>query len=72
MAAAASQRRRGVLARTQDLTARETACCTFFDFDVQLVAGEVLVDVRVSDGHTPVLDALQRQADSAATSGSAW
>jgi hypothetical protein len=47
---------------TQDLTARETECCSFFSFTVALVDGAVRVDVQVPAAHVDVLDALADRA----------
>ncbi|OLT23773.1 hypothetical protein BJF78_31620 [Pseudonocardia sp. CNS-139] len=57
----------GVEERARDLTAREAACCTFFDFAVRCAAGDVVVDVRVPPAHVAVLDGLAAQAEAART-----
>lgn len=44
----------------QDLVARETACCSFFSFDVRASDSGTDVLVRVPEEHAPVLDALER------------
>jgi hypothetical protein len=44
--------------RARDLVARETACCSFFTFDVHHES-DLVVDVRVPDARVDVLDALQ-------------
>ena len=36
----------GVADSTADLTARESACCSFFAFEIGTIGPEVLVDVR--------------------------
>jgi len=54
--------RDGVEARLRDLTAREAACCGFFDFTVHHAEGEVVVDVRVPADKTVVLDGIAAQA----------
>jgi hypothetical protein len=52
----------------RDLTARETACCSFFTF--RLTTGDPLrLDVSVPPAHRDVLDALARRA--ARTAGGA-
>ncbi|SCG72873.1 hypothetical protein [Micromonospora inositola] len=58
----------GAEAATRDLTARESACCSFFSFTVAHAAGGVRVDVRVPPAYVAVLDAL---ADRAAAARSA-
>ena len=55
----------GVEARARDLTARESACCSFFDFDVHRETGEVVVDVRVPESRVAVLDGLTARAEAA-------
>jgi hypothetical protein len=55
----------GVEAGARDLTAREASCCSFFDFDVHRVDGEVVVDVRVPASRVVVLDGLTAQAEAA-------
>jgi hypothetical protein len=49
-----------------DLTARETACCSFFTFTVQAVEGAVLLDVSVPPAYVDVLDGLAQYAASSA------
>jgi hypothetical protein len=48
----------------RDLTARETACCSFFTFTFAPADGAVLVDVEVPAAHVEVLDALADRAAS--------
>jgi hypothetical protein len=56
----------GVAGRTRDLAARETACCSFFEFTVDdRVADVVVLDVAVPPSHAPVLDALAALAERA-------
>jgi hypothetical protein len=43
-----------------DLVARETACCSFFSFDVRASDAGTDVLVQVPEEHAPVLDALVR------------
>lgn len=60
----------GVEARTRELTARESSCCSFFDF--QLTPGEdrLVLDVRVPEARTEVLDGLARRAEAVRGGGS--
>jgi hypothetical protein len=51
---------------TADLTARETECCSFFDFAITDFADRVVVDVVVPASYSAVLDGLARQAADAA------
>ena len=51
-----------VEAAVRDLTARETACCSFFSFAVAADEKAVGVDVTVPATHIDVLDALAAQA----------
>ncbi|WIM92793.1 hypothetical protein ACTOB_004748 [Actinoplanes oblitus] len=64
----------GLAETVRDLTARESACCSFFGFTVTAepaVAGEsVTLEVQVPRQHTAVLDALVRRAVTAAAAGS--
>ncbi|MGC1212108.1 MAG: hypothetical protein WA890_12685 [Micromonospora sp.] len=53
----------GAEAAVRELTARESACCSFFDFTVAAAAaGTVRVDVRVPPAYVAVLDALAGRA----------
>lgn len=47
-----------VPARTADLIARESLCCSFFDFTLRVSGGAVELEVAVPEGYEPVLDAL--------------
>jgi len=49
----------GLEAQARDLTARESSCCSFFDFTVTKDAGQVTVGIRVTDQHASILDSLQ-------------
>jgi hypothetical protein len=49
----------GLEARARDLTARESSCCSFFDFNVARDADQVIVGIRVPDQHTSILDSLE-------------
>ncbi|WP_174531248.1 hypothetical protein [Micromonospora maritima] len=47
----------------RDLTARESACCAFFTFDLARADDRALtLDIRVPAAHTDVLDALAVRA----------
>jgi hypothetical protein len=46
------------LAVVRDLTARESECCSFFDFSVTGSDGEVELTIAVPPAHVDVLDAL--------------
>jgi hypothetical protein len=55
-------------ATVADLVARETACCSFFDFALgHGDDGRLWVDVRVPAGREAVLDGLARLATAAAS-----
>jgi hypothetical protein len=62
----------GLTASVRELTAAETACCSFFAFTITPLPPNpgdvetVMLDVRVPDAYTPVLDALVRRASSTA------
>jgi hypothetical protein len=49
----------------RDLIARETACCSFFSFDVRASDSVTDVLVQVPEQHSAVLDALSERAESA-------
>lgn len=54
-------------ATVRDLAARETECCSFFTFDVNVVPpGQVRLDIEVPAGQIAVLDALEARAGSLA------
>jgi hypothetical protein len=46
----------------RDLTARETACCSFFTFDFAIGADTVQLDVTVPPAQVEVMDALAARA----------
>jgi hypothetical protein len=46
----------------RDLTAREMACCSFFQFDFTVVKNAVQVDVAVPSAQVKMLDALATRA----------
>jgi hypothetical protein len=54
--------RPGVAEQAADLTARESACCSFFAFGLARAGGELLLDVGVPEAHVDVLDGLERLA----------
>jgi hypothetical protein len=47
-----------VPARAADLVARESRCCSFFDFALRMSGGTVALEVAVPGEYGPVLDAL--------------
>jgi hypothetical protein len=53
------------------LVARETACCSFFTFDLRASASAAgtELEVRVPPSQVAVLDAMQQRADAARTDG---
>jgi thioredoxin len=55
----------GVEATTRDLTARESSCCSFFDFGLTAAEGGLTLDVRVPEARVEVLDGLARRAEAA-------
>jgi hypothetical protein len=53
----------GVAAATRELIARETTCCSFFDFTLTGTADQLLLlEVRVPEAQIGVLDGLQARA----------
>lgn len=50
--------------RARDLAARETECCSFFDFAVTTGEAEVVLRVEVPAQHADILDSLQVMAGS--------
>ncbi len=58
----------GSFDHAQDLAARETLCCSFFDFEVREESDEVTIDVRVPAAHVAVLSALVSLANTAGDS----
>lgn len=54
-----------VEASARELIARESSCCSFFDFELTAVHGGLLLDVRVPDTRVEVLDGIARQAQAA-------
>jgi hypothetical protein len=55
-----------LLPRIAELTARESECCSFFEFTVTQAGDAVQVDVVVPDARADVLEGLARQAAAAA------
>jgi hypothetical protein len=51
----------GLESRVRDLARRESACCSFFTFDVSVSGACVTLDAQVDARHVPVLDALARR-----------
>lgn len=59
---------RSAEARARELTAKETDCCSFFDFTfAPTVEEHISVDVSVPEAHVPVLDALAARAQERAS-----
>jgi hypothetical protein len=56
----------GIEEATRDLTARETACCSFFSFGLTPGADGLTLDVEVPAAHVRVLDGLAARAVEAA------
>ena len=52
-----------------ELTARESACCSFFAFTVSAVDARTELEVRVAASRASVLDALQQRADAVRAGG---
>jgi thioredoxin len=52
-----------VEATTRELTARESSCCSFFDFQLTPTEGGLVLDVRVPQARIEVLDGLARRAE---------
>ncbi|WP_217212925.1 hypothetical protein [Streptomyces sp. AC550_RSS872] len=48
--------------RVRDLAERESGCCSFFTFEVTVVAGAVRLDIGVDAVHEAVLEALAERA----------
>ena len=55
-----------LMATVADLTARETACCSFFTFTLSEDSDALQLDVTVPFAYVEVLDRLARQAATAA------
>jgi hypothetical protein len=52
-------------ARTAELVAAETSCCSFFTFALTAAAGTLTLDITVPQQYAPVLDALADRAAAA-------
>jgi len=52
-----------VAARAASLAAKETACCSFFTFELTMTGSEVGLLVSTSPAHVPVLAALTARAE---------
>lgn len=55
----------GVEETTRDLIARESSCCSFFDFQLSTSEGGLRLDVRVPQARVEVLDGIAGQAEAA-------
>lgn len=55
----------GLADDVRDLAARETDCCSFFDFTVTPTADVVVLDIEVPADYVGVLDGLSALANSA-------
>ena len=53
-------------AAAAELTARETECCSFFEFTMTELSDRLVLDVSVPPAHAAVLDGLARHAADAA------
>jgi hypothetical protein len=51
-----------VAARAADLAARETACCSFFEFTLTATGGHLTMQIHTPAQHAAVLDALVERA----------
>jgi hypothetical protein len=49
----------------EDLVARESSCCSFFDFAITATTDGLVLDVRVPVTRVAVLDGLARRAEAA-------
>jgi hypothetical protein len=55
-----------VAARAADLAARETGCCSFFEFTLTATGGHLTMQIRTPAAQNDVLDALAARARRAA------
>ncbi len=53
----------GLVERVRDLTARETACCSFFTFDIAGTDQDLLLNVSVPPARQDILDTLTTRAE---------
>ena len=56
----------GLAATVRDLAARETACCSFFEFTLTATGGHLAMRIRTPAAQIEVLDALVERARRAA------
>lgn len=56
-----------VVASARELIARESTCCSFFDFELTPDAEGLQIDVRVPDTRVDVLDGITNQAHAASS-----
>lgn len=57
----------GLVGRVRDLAARETSCCSFFDFEVEGTDDDLRLSISVPEGKEEILDALTLRARGAAS-----
>jgi hypothetical protein len=48
--------------QARELAARESSCCSFFDFRFEATGGGLALDVRVPEARIDVLDGIERRA----------
>jgi len=53
----------GLRDRVEDLAARETACCSFFAFDIEGEDGDLVLRIAVPEERRDILDALATRAE---------
>ncbi len=58
-----------VAARTAELAAAETGCCSFFTFTLRMTGGSVSLEVTVPDAYAATLDAIEATAISTTSKG---
>jgi hypothetical protein len=58
-----------VVSRLRDLVARETSCCSFFSFELHPSATGTVLEARVPESRTAVLDAMQERVEAVRLSG---
>ncbi len=56
------EERDGLADKVRDLAARESSCCSFFDFTVTSEGGQVVLDIQVTEAHIDIVDALEALA----------
>ena len=57
----------GLEERVRDLAARETECCSFFDFTITADDAAVVLDVEVPPAYADVLASLAQRASAVST-----